>query len=231
LRRFTVRSFAVAGALSCVLATSSSARRAAPRFYLGGAGGVQFLTGDVSGDVVDSRANGAADIAVGYQITPHWLTEFSYGFEGSYREDRRYIPLDQGENPSDAERAFQVRTNPLFFRTYFTRSSFREEYVKLQWSLALGWVQVSRLLRNPPGVPPFDTSQLLAAAEFGGAALFVFSKNFSGFVGARYRITERRGIVDQTHDMDSLSIVLGFRSFLPSPRDVAEPDPDDRPKR
>lgn len=225
-----VRCLAIAAALSCGLASPGDARRAVPRFYLGGAGGVQYLTADVSGDVIDSRTNIGLDIAVGYQITPRWLAEFSYGFEGSYRVDTRYIPLPPGEFPSDAERAFEVRTNPLFVRTYFTRSSFREEYMKLQWSLGLGWVQVTRLLRNPAGVPPFDTSQLLAAVEFGGAALFVFSKNFSGFLGVRYRVTERRVIADRTSHMDSVSLVFGLRSFLPSPRDVAEPDPADRPK-
>lgn len=230
MRHPTVRCLAVAGALSCLLASPGNARRTVPRFYLGGAGGVQYLTADVSGDVIDSPANASLDIAVGYQITPRWLTEFSYGFEGSYSADTRYLPLPPGENPSDAERAFQVRTNPLLVRTYYTRSSFREEYMKLQWSLGLGWVQVSRLLRNPAGVPPFDTSQLLAAVEFGGAVLFVFSKDFSGFLGVRYRVTERRRIADRTGDMDSIGLVFGLRSFLPSPRDVAEPDPDKRPK-
>lgn len=230
MRQPTARSIAIAGALVCALAAPSSAKRTPPRFYLGGAGGVHILTADVSGDVIDSRANGGADMAVGYQITPRWLTEFSYGFEGSYREDTRYIPLGPGDNPSDADRTFRVRTNPLMLRTYFTRSSFREEYVKMQWSLGLGWVQVTRLLRNPGAVPPFDTSQLLATAEVGAAALFVFTKNFSGFLGVRYRVTERRKIVDRTDHMDTVGLIFGFRSFLPSPRDVAEPDPADRPK-
>ena len=196
----------------------------APKFYFGFTGGVGILTADVSGDVVDTRANGVIEIGVGYEVSKNWLMEFTYGFVGRYREDRLYLPLDPDSlPPPDARRAYQVQVNPLFLRAFWTHSGIREEYAKPQLSIGVGFEQVSRLLRNYPGIPPEDTSQLLPAIEIGLASLFVFSRNFSGFLGARYTITERSDIVDKTRHLDTVGLVFGIRAFLPSPRDAAEP--------
>jgi hypothetical protein len=194
------------------------------RSYLAISGGVGGLTGDVGGDVVRERATGRVEIGVGYQIAKTALLEFTYGWSGTWQPDELVGPLPFNEAyPPDTERAFQVGTNPIMLRLRWARSGVRTEYIKPELSLGLGWVQVSRLLRNYPGIPPIDTSQMLAAAEIGVSALFVWTTNFTTSAGLRYTITERRGVVDDVGDLDSVALVLAFRAFLPSPRDEAEP--------
>jgi hypothetical protein len=63
----------------------------------------------------------------------------------------------------------------------------------------------------------------LASVELGVAGLLVFSKNFMGNFGLRYTFTERRGIVDNLDNVDGVALLIGFRVFLPSPRDMEEP--------
>jgi hypothetical protein len=211
-------------ALTLALASAPSEARKLPRNYLAFAGGGKVLTADVSGDVIDTRATGHVEIGVGMQISKPLLVEFTYGWEGTFRQDPPILALSPVElPPSDAERAFQVGLNPILFRLRYAPGGMRTGYLKPEWSLAAGWVQVTRLLRNYPGFDFEQTSQMLAAAELGGSALVVFSKNFMGTVGARYTITERRGVVDATHNLDGLTLLIGFRTFLLSPRDANEP--------
>jgi len=207
-----------------ILAALPAEGRRLSRNYLAFAAGTDILTGDVSGDVIDSRGNAAGEIGVGHQFNDHWLVEFTYGFLGRYEENQAYRPLPPLDPlPPDIESAFRVSANPLYLRARWTRSGIREEYFKPELSLGLGYMQVTRLLRNYPNFPPFDTSQLLPALELGASALFVFSRNFMGYVGGRFTVTERRGIVDRTNSFDRVGLLFGFRTFLPSPRDVAEP--------
>jgi hypothetical protein len=194
--------------------------RKLPRSYLAFAGGGKVLTADVSGDVLDTRGSGHVEIGIGVQLSDPLLIEFTYGWEGTYTQDPPIYALAWDEPPPpDTERAFQVGLNPLFFRLRYAPSGMRTDYLKSEWSAALGWVQVTRLLRNYPGFPYEETSQMLASAEFGAAALVVFSKNFMGTVGARYTVTERRDVVDDVQHLDGLTLLLGFRTFLPSPSD------------
>lgn len=214
-----------AGSILCVLllAAAPASARVSSRSYLALALGPNGLTGDVSGDVVDSRFTGWVEIGVGYEVSRTTLLEFTYGWNGTFTQDGFYYPLTPGELPSDAERAFKVGFNPMFLRCRIAPGGHRTEYLKPELSLGIGFVQVSRLLRNAPSVPPEDTSQMLLAGEFGLSGLVVFSKNFMGTFGARYVLTERRDIVDDLNHADSIAFLLGFRIFLPSPRDVEEP--------
>jgi hypothetical protein len=197
--------------------------RRLPRSYLAFGGGGKILTGDVSGDVIDTRATGHVEIGVGVQISDPLLAEFTYAWEGTFIQDTPiYALVDTLLPPPQVDRAFQVGLNPLLFRLRYAASGMRTGYLKPEWSVALGWVQVTRLLRNYPGFQYEETSQMLATAELGASALVVFSKNFMGTVSARYTITERRGIVDRTRHLDGLTLLVGFRTFLPSPND-AEP--------
>ena len=128
------------------------------------------------------------------------------------------LPAEAGLTPS--ERAFSVTVNDLMIRTRWARSGHRTGYFKPEASLGIGAYQVTRLLRNPPAIPPEDTSQLLAAVELGAAALFVFSQNFIGIIGSRFTVMEREAIVDSIDHFDGFALTLGFRIFLPSPADA-----------
>lgn len=194
------------------------------RSYLTLNGGAGILTGNVEGDVIDSRAMGLFEIGVGYQINDRSLVEFTYGFMGQHQQAGPIDPLPIGEPlRPDAELAFRVTLNSLLLRWQFAPSGQRTGYFKPAFSLGAGYYQVTSLLRPVGGVPPFDTSQLLPALEVGAAALFVFSRNSMGYVGARFAVTDREPIVDDTDHLDGFALLLGFRVFLPSPRDVAEP--------
>jgi hypothetical protein len=174
--------------------------------------------------VITTRSNGNLELAVGHQFGDRLLVEFSYGILGRREQEPPIgaLPIDALPPPAYA-RAYRVQANPMFLRARYAHSGQRTEYLKPELSLAFGFVQVSRLLRNVPFIPPEDTSQLLPSLEVGAAALFVFTKTFMMTAGVRYRLTEREPIVDATHHLDGVVIGLGLRSFLPSPRDVAEP--------
>jgi len=209
-------------ALLC-LSSGAEAKKSSKSYLLvtGGAGG---LTGNLTGDVVDSRASPRLDLGVGFELNPKFLIEFSYGWSGTWTLNGPYVPLLPGEEllPETA-RAYEVGTNTIFSRLRYAHSGVRTGYLKPELSAGIGFVQVTRYLRNPPTVPPEETSQMLFSVELGGSALFVFSKNFLGSIGLRYTITERREIVTDLDHLDSIALVLSFRGFLPSPRDLAEP--------
>jgi hypothetical protein len=206
-----------------LLATRAEARREA-RSCLLVTGGAGALTGDTSGDVVSERVAPRVEIGVGFQFARQALFEFTYGWGGTWDSDVPVGPLLPSEGfPSDADRAFEVGTNTILTRLRYARSGLRTEYAKPELSLGVGFLQVTRFLRNPPTIPPQETSQMLFAVELGASALFVFSKNFMAAVGLRWTITERRDIVDDLEHMDSIAFVVNFRGFLPSPRDAAEP--------
>ena len=210
--------------LALVLAGATPAQaRKLPRSCLVMAGGAKVYTADVSGDVMNARAAGHIEIGVGVQLADPLMLEFTYGWDGTYIQDPPILALPIAPPPADTERAFQVGLNALLFRLRYAKSGLRTEYIKPEFSVAAGWMQVTRLLRNYPAYPYVESSQLLAAGEVGAAALVVFSKNFMGTVGARYTLTERRGVVDATGHLDGFSFLIGFRTFLPSPADVAEP--------
>ncbi len=192
------------------------------RSYLTLSGGVDRFTGDVRSDVVQSRNTGTVQLGIGYQLADAFLLEFSYGWLGRFDQDP---PIDALITPEDfrltpSQRAFRVTVNDLMARVRWAHGGHRTGYFKPEASLGVGAYQVTRLLRNPSFVPPEDTSQLLAAVEFGTAALFVFSQNFIGIVGGRYTVMEREAIVDSVDHFDGFALTLGFRIFLPSPADV-----------
>lgn len=206
-----------------VVSSAAEAKKSSKSYLLvnAGAGG---LTGKITGAVVDSRASPRLDLGVGFQLSPRLLIEFSYGWSGTWSAEGPVGPLLPSEGfPPATARAFEVGTNPIFARLRYARSGVRTEYLKPELSAGIGFVQVTRYLRNPPTIPPEETSQMLFAVELGASALFVFSKNFLGSVGLRYTITERREIVTDLDHMDSIAFVVSFRGFLPSPRDLAEP--------
>jgi hypothetical protein len=203
------------------LATTAEARRS-PRSYLLVAGGAGVLTGETSGEVVNDRASLRLDLGLGFQVHKTALLEFTYGFSGTWTSDVPVYNLRPDEGiPADTERVIEVGTNPIMTRLRYAHSGVRTEYLKPELSVAIGWLQVTRFLRNPPPIPPQETSDMLFSVELGVSALFVFSRNFMIAPGLRYTITERRGIADELGHMDSIAFVVGFRGFLPSPRDVA----------
>jgi len=210
-------------AVGLMLATPAAAKeRIYSRSYLALNGGLYHTTGDVQSDVVTTPNSGTVQLGVGYQINDAFLIEFSYGWLGRFEQEGSIpplqIPAEAGLTPS--ERAFSVTLNDLMVRTRWARSGHRTGYFKPEASLGIGAYQVTRLLRNPPAVPPEETSQMLAAAEFGAAAIFVFSQNFIGIIGTRYTVMEREPIVDSVDHFDGFALTLGFRVFLPSPADA-----------
>jgi len=209
--------------LVAVLAAAPCQARITSRSYICFNGGPNYLLGDTSGDVIDSPLTGIIELGVGYELSKKALLEFTYGWGGTFQQEGSYYPLNPGELPSDTERAFKVALNPLFLRLHYVPGGARTEYFKPEFGVGLGFIQVSRLLRNIASVPPQDTSQLLASVELGVAGLLVFSKNFMGNFGLRYTFTERRGIVDNLDNVDGVALLIGFRVFLPSPRDMEEP--------
>ena len=209
--------------LVLLLAAAPAAARKLPRSYLAMAGGAKVYTADVSGDVMNERAAGHIELGVGVQVANPLLVEFTYGWDGTFNQEPPILPLPLEPPPADTERAFQVELNTIFLRLRYAKSGMRTEYMKPEFTLGTGWIQVSRLLRTYPPLPYEPTSQMLFAGEVGAGALVVFSKNFMGTVGARFTLTERRGVVDETKHLDGFSFLVGFRTFLPSPRDVAEP--------
>jgi len=209
----------------CLLAFATTAEaRSRPGSYIVLAGGAGALTGEISGDVVDERASLRLDLGLGFQLHATTLLEFSYGFSGTWTMDNpRYNLLPDEGMPPDTERVIEVGTNPMMARLRYAHSGVRTEYLKPELSIGVGWLQVTRFLRNPAPIPPQETSDMLFNVEFGISALVVFSDNFMIVPGLRYTITERSDIVHELGHMDSIAFVVGFRGFLPSPRDATEP--------
>lgn len=214
----------VSAALALGIAASPAfAKSPLLRSYLTFEGGFDVLMTNLSGDVVQNRTAGLVDIGVGYQFGSRFVVEGTYGWLGRYRQAGpiQYVPPRE-EYPPDEARAFQVTVNPFLVRLRYARSGVRTGYLKPEWSLGLGFYQVTSFLRNYQSVPPEESSQLLPAAELGVAALFIFGPNFTMQAGGRYTLMQRRAIVDDTRHFDGLTIALGFRVFLPSPRDEGE---------
>jgi hypothetical protein len=207
--------------LLAILVAAPSAARPLARSYLAFAGGADILFADAGGDVIDSRGKGMGELGVGFQVSNSWLIEGTYGFTGRW-EQERYFPIF--EPTPDVDRVFRVVCNPMFLRARWAHGGIRTGYFKPELSAAVGFVQVTRLLRNPPPFGPAETSQLLWSAELGASALMMFTPSFMGYLGVRGRFTEREGVANDVGHLDSVSILLGFRVFLHSPRDVAEPD-------
>lgn len=211
---------------AAVLLGGAGAADAGPRVrsYITMNGGVGILTGNVDGDVLDSRATGLVELGIGYQVADRSLVEFTYGWMGQHQQEGLIEPLPaEGTLWPEEVRAFRVSLNSLLWRWHFAPSGQRTGYLKPAFSLGAGFYQVSRLLRSVASVPPFDTSQLVPVLEVGAAALVVFSRNSMGYVGARFTVTDREPIVDATDHLDGFGLLLGFRAFLPSPREAAEP--------
>lgn len=200
---------------------AAAKERIRSRSYLTLSGGVDRFTGDVRSDVVQSRNTGSLQLGIGYQVNDEFLLEFSYGWLGRFEQDPPINALTVEEfGLTFSQRAFRVTLNDLMLRSRWAPGGHRTGYFQPEASLGIGAYQVTRLLRNPVAVPPADTSQLLAAVEFGTAALFVFSSDFIGIVAARYTVMEREAIVDSVDHFDGFAFTLGFRIFLPSPADA-----------
>jgi len=209
--------------LVALLLPASGEAVAPLRTYLTVNGGAHVLNTNLDGDVVRDRATGLVELGIGHEFGPRMAIEATYGWMGEYQQPPPIRPLLADEPyASDAERAFRVTVNPAILRLRYARDGMRTGYFKPEFAAGLGFYQVTRLLRNLVSVPPEQTSQLLPAVELGIAALFVFDKNFMGYAGTRYALMQRRDIVDSTRHFDGLSVLLGFRVFLPSPRDERE---------
>jgi hypothetical protein len=206
------------------LAASASA---VPRSYLNLSGGADVLTTNLDGDVVNDRVVGHVELGIGTHLGDDLLMEGTFGVLGTQQQDTRPLPL----NPNDPEdlnlpdhlRVYRVEVNPIMLRLRWARSGMRKGYMKPELSVGAGIYSVSRWLRPFPSVVPEVTSELLAAFEVGASALFVFGKNWMGYMGPRYTFTQRTDLVDETDHLDGLSLLLGFRFFLNSPRDEFEP--------
>jgi hypothetical protein len=91
-------------------------------------------------------------------------------------------------------------------------------------SAGLGIYSTTRSLIPLLGIPPATENDLLPAVELGIAALMMMQKNWMGFLEARYTFTKRLQLVEDVDNLDGLSILLGFRFFLNSPREEFEPE-------
>ena len=197
---------------------------AAPRTYLNLNGGVDVLTGSVGGRVVSDRVIGQVELGIGTHLSDNWLFEGTFGVLGTQQQAPLVAPLsvDEFELPEHL-RVFRVDVNPIMLRVRWAPSGMRTGYLKSELSFGAGMYSVSRWLRPIPGIEPEVTSDLLAAVEAGASALLVFGKNWMGYLGPRYTFTQRTNLVDGTNHLDGVSVLLGFRFFLNSPRDEFEP--------
>ena len=178
--------------------------------------------------MVKERVVGHFEIAVGGQLTDRTLLELSFATMGEQEDvDARPIfDLDDLLVP-DRERVYKVQVNPLMLRVRHARSGMRSGYVKPEFSFGLGAYSVTRWLRNFASIPPEPTSQLLPAVELGASMMMILGQNFSGSLGARYTMMQRRGISQSTEHLDGLSLLLSFRFFLNSPADEMQPPEED----
>jgi hypothetical protein len=214
--------------LLVVLACLAGPAWTLPRTYLTLSGGANVLNTDLNGSVVKERVVGHFEIGVGGHLTDRTLLELSFAVMGAQEDpDATAIyELDDLLLP-DTEKAYKVEVNPVMLRVHHARSSLRQGYIKPEFSLGVGAYSVTRWLRNIYGIPPAPTSQLLPAVEAGVAMLMILGDNFSGTLGARYTVMQRRGISQGTEHFDGFSVLLGFRFFLNSPADELQPEDED----
>ena len=199
-----------------------------PRTYLQVGGGANVLNTDLSGRVVKERVVGHFEIGVGGHLNDKTLLELSFATMGK-QEDVEAAPIYDLEELRlpDRERVYKVEVNPVMFRVRHARGGMRSGYVKPEFSLGGGVYSVTRWLRSFAGVPPAPTSQLLPAFELGASMMMILGENFSGSLGARYTIMQRRGISQGTEHFDGFSLLLSFRFFLNSPADEMQPPEKD----
>src|SRR5262245_37611903 len=159
---------------------------AVPRTYLAVTGGATVLTGDVSGDVVDSRTIGQVEFGIGTHLSDNLLIEGSFGVYGS--QEVPYVPILTLEElllPVPV-RVYRIEVNPLMLRLRYARSGMRKGYLKPELQCGLGFLSVTRGIRNPAIVPPDTANDLLLAGEAGISALLILGKNWMLQLGARY---------------------------------------------
>ena len=195
---------------------------ALPRTYLEFSGGAYVLTGETSGDVVDTPTVGLVEVGIGTHLTDNLLLEGTFGVHG----DRTgpIVPINRFEDlllPESA-RTWRLEANPIMLRLRYARSGMRTGYLKPEFHLGFGFISVTRWLQPFPTVPIASVNDLLLAGEVGISALFIMGKNWMAHAGPRYTVTQREDLVDSTHDLDGISVLLGFRFFLNSPRDDPE---------
>ena len=211
--------------LAAIALLLPAAGSAMPRTYLALTGGANVLTGDVSGDVVDSRTLGAFELAVGSHLNDDLLLEGSFGVYGA--QTGPIIPIFRLEDLSlpESQRTFRLEVNPIMLRLRYARGGMRTGYVKPELELGVGFLSVTRWLQPVPGLVPGTTSDLLMAGEVGLSAMLILGKNWMALLGTHYLVTEREDLVDELGHLDSIAILLGFRFFLNSPRDEGVPPP------
>jgi len=210
--------------LGTILCSAALAPRLAalPRTYLEFSGGAYVLTGETSGDVVDTPTVGLVEVGIGTHLTDNLLLEGTFGVHGD-----RTGPVEPILDPEDlflpeSERTWRLEANPMMLRLRYARSGMRTGYLKPEFHLGLGFISVTRWLQPIPGFAMASVSDLLLAGEVGVSALFILGKNWMAHAGPRYTMTQREDLVDSTHHLDGVSILLGFRFFLNSPRDDPE---------
>jgi len=225
LRTGTLPPILLSATLALVLLPALAA--AMPRTYLAVTGGATVLTGDVSGDVVDSRTIGQLELGIGSHLNDNLLLEGSFGVYGT--QEVPYEPiLDPAELLlPESVRTYRIEANPLMMRLRYTRSGMRKGYLKPELQCGLGFLAVTRWVRNIAGIQPNTASDLLLAGEAGISALLILGKNWMLQLGARYTLTQRHELVDDLDHLDSVAVLLGFRFFLNSPRDEGLPPPKD----
>lgn len=204
------------------IASAAPRALALPRTYLEFSGGAFVLTGQTSGDVVDSRTVGLVEIGIGSHLTDNLLLEGTFGVHGE--RSGEIVPLFRAEDlllPVSA-RTWRIEANPIMLRLRYARSGMRTGYLKPELQVGFGFVSVTRWLQPVPGFVPESRSDLLLAGEVGISALFILGKNWMAHLGPRYTMTQREDLVDSTHHLDGISVLLGFRFFLNSPRDDPE---------
>ncbi len=192
---------------------------ALPRTYLEFSGGAFVLTGETSGDVVDTRTVGLVELGVGSHLTDNLLLEGTFGVHGE--RTGPIVPIFDIEDlllPESA-RTWRLEANPIMLRLRYARSGMRTGYLKPEFHLGLGFISVTRWLQPVPGFAMASVNDLLLAGEVGVSFLFILGKNWMAHVGPRYTMTQREELVDSTHHLDGVSVLLGFRFFLNSPRD------------
>jgi hypothetical protein len=212
--------------LGLVLACCGPAH-AMPRTYLTVSGGADVLAETSAGEVMDERTVGQLDIGIGTQLGDDMLLEVSFGRLGTFEDpDPTLItdPTDPLLQAPDHAKTYRMEVNPLMLRLRYAHGGVRTGYIKPELSAGLGIYSVTRSLLPLIGIPPATENDLLPAVELGIAGLMVMQKNWMGFLAARYTLTKRLQLVEDVDNLDGLSILLGFRFFLNSPRDEFEPE-------
>ncbi|MFQ5599963.1 MAG: hypothetical protein ACE5G2_05350 [Candidatus Krumholzibacteriia bacterium] len=213
--------------VALLVALTCGRAEALPRSYLNVGGGVDVLTTNLDGDVVDERVIGQIEIGIGTHLADHLLLEATFGRLGSQQQANPLVIVDPSELfLPESELAYRVEVNPIMLRLRYAHSGLRSGYVKPEFHAGVGLYSVTRWMRPVLGLEPDTTNLLLPAFEVGTSALFVFDKNWMAYFGPRYTFMQRRDLVDETEHFDGLTLLLGFRFFLNSPREEYEPPSD-----